>query len=143
MTAQEYLEQVKSQDRRVKMMRTKLRMLREALDLKGVSYESDGSKVSSRQTDKMAEAIGRIIDYEKEVKEEEAKLTILRFEAEKAIQSLEDSNEREVLERMYLLFQPVDVIKKEMQYSRSSIFEFRKKGVENLEKSGLVWTVLD
>ena len=132
MTAQEYLEQVKSQDRRVKMMRTKLRMLREALDLKGVSYESDGSKVSSRQTDKMEEAIGRIIDYEKEVKEEEAKLTILRFEAEKSIQSLDDSNVREVLERMYLLFQSVDEMKREMTYSGRRIYEFRKAGLAKI-----------
>ena len=132
MTAREFLEGIEVQDRRVKMMRTKLRMLREALDLKGVSYESDGSKVSSRQTDKMAEAIGRIIDYENEVKDEEAKLTILRFEAEKSIQSLEDSNEREVLERMYLLFQSVDEIKREMPYSGRRIYEFRKAGLAKI-----------
>ena len=132
MTAHEYLEQIKVQDKKVSMMRTKLKMLRDSMGLKAVSYESIGAKPSNHPTDTMAEAICKIVDYEKEVKEEEAKLTILRFDIEKTIQTLTDENEREVLERWYLLFQPVEVIKKEMTYSTRRIYEFRKSGLEKI-----------
>ena len=132
MTAHEYLEQIKTQDKKVNMMRIKLEMLRDSMGLKAVSYESIGAKPSNHQTDTMAEAVGKIIDYEDEVKEEEAKLAILHFDAEKAIQMLDDENEREVLERWYLLFQSIEVIKEEMTYSARRIYEFRKSGLEKI-----------
>jgi DNA-directed RNA polymerase specialized sigma subunit len=133
MTAQEYLEQVKIQDKKVKMMRTKLAMLREALGIKGVSYECDGSVSGSHSTDKMAEAIAKIVDYEKDVKEAEANLTVLRYDAEVAIKQLIDETEQEVLERWYLLFQPMKQIASEMGYCRSSIYDYHRKALENLE----------
>ena len=63
MTAREYLEQIKVQDKKVSKMRVKLKMLRDSMGLKAVSYESIGAKPSNHQTDTIAEAICKIIDY--------------------------------------------------------------------------------
>lgn len=131
MDAKEYLESVKFQNRKVDIMRKNLRMLREALGIKSPNFESDGSSCSTRPTDRMAEAICKVIDYEAELKEEEAKLAILRFEVEKAIEHLEDRNEREVLKRKYLLFQSLETIMAEMCYSESSIYTFHRNGMKN------------
>lgn len=131
MEAKEYLESVKLQNRKVDIMRKNLRMLREALGIKSPHFESDGSSRSTRPTDRMAEAISKVIDYEAELKEEEAKLAILRFEVEKAIEHLEDRNEREVLKRKYLLFQSLETIMAEMCYSESSIYTFHRNGMKN------------
>ena len=128
-TAREYLEQIKMQDKKVSKMRVKLKMLRDSMGLKAVSYESIGAKPSNHQTDTIAEAICKIIDYEDEVKEEEAKLAILRFDAEKAIQAISDENARDVLERWYLLFQPVEKIMHDMTYRKSSVYFYRDKGL--------------
>jgi hypothetical protein len=133
MTAKEYLEQVKIQDKKVKMMRTKLAMLREALGIKGVSYECDGSVSGSHSTDKMAEAIAKIVDYEKDVKEAEATLTILRFDVEQLIQNLDDETEREVLEKHYLLFQSMKTIRMDLCYSESRIYTIRREALAKIE----------
>ena len=132
MTAKEYLESVRIQERKVNLMRENLHKLREALGMKSVSFDSDGSVRSTRPTDKIAEAVCKVIDYESELKEEEAELAILRFNVEKAIESLENGNEREVLKRWYLLFQPVKKIMCEMGYSESRIFVFRREGIKKI-----------
>ena len=129
-TAREYLEQIKVQDKKVSKMRVKLKMLRDSMGLKAVSYESIGAKPSNHQTDTIAEAICKIIDYEDEVKEEEAKLAILRFDAEKAIQAISDENARDVLERWYLLFQPIEKIMEEMTYSKRSVYYYHNRGLK-------------
>ena len=67
----------------------------------------------------------------------------MRLQAASYINRLPDATEREVLRRWYLLFQSEEEIRQAMSYSRSSIFEYRRKGMEHLEKSGLNWTVLD
>lgn len=132
MTVKEYLESVRIQERKVNLMRENLRKLREALGIKSASLESDGSSRSTRPTDRIAEAICKVIDYESELKGEEAELAILRFNVEKAIESLENGNEREVLKRWYLLFQPVKKIMCEMGYSESRIFVFRREGIKKI-----------
>ena len=132
MTAKEFLEQVSIQDEKVKAMRIKLRMLHEALGVKGVNYESTGAASGSRKTDAMAEAIAKVVDYENALKEEEAKLTIIRFNVEKAIQQIDNKNEREVLERWYLFFQPLEKIMKEMGYGERRIYDFKKFGIAKI-----------
>ncbi len=130
MTAQEYLEQIRVQDKKVNMMRLKLKMLRDSMGIKAVSYESTGAKPSNHQTDTMAKAVCKIIAYEDEVKEEEARLTILRFDAEKAIQAISDEKARDVLERWYLLFQPIEKIMEEMTYSKRSVYYYHNRGLK-------------
>jgi DNA-directed RNA polymerase specialized sigma subunit len=134
MTAKEYLEQVKIQDMKVRMMRTKLSMLKEALGLKSVTYENSGAALSNSKTDKIAEAIGKIIDYENDLKEQEALLTILRFDIEQIIQKLENKNEREVLERYYLLFQSIKEIRLDLNYSESRIYTIRREAFAKIDK---------
>ena len=95
MNSKEYFEDLIALDKRVKIMRKTLQKLRESLDVKGINYESIGAKAGSKCSDKMAEAIEKMIDYEKQLKEE-ARLALLRMEAEILISSLTEEKEREV-----------------------------------------------
>ena len=132
MNSKEYFEDLIALDKRVKIMRKTLQKLRESLDVKGINYESIGVKAGSKCSDKMAEAIEKMIDYEKQLKEEEARLALLRMEAEILISSLTEEKEREVLVRMYIWLQPVNDICREMNYSKRSVYDYRKNGLEKI-----------
>lgn len=132
MNSKEYFEDLIALDKRVKIMRKTLQKLRESLDVKGINYESIGAKAGSKCSDKMAEAIEKMIDYEKQLKEEEARLALLRMEAEILISSLTEEKEREVLVRMYIWLQPVNDICREMNYSKRSVYDYRKNGLEKI-----------
>lgn len=132
MNAEEYLEQVAVQNKRVKRMREKLRMLREALGIKGVSYESIGAGKGSPNPGRIEEAYDKVIAYEQEVKEAEAQLAILRYDVEQLIQNLTDDTEREALEREFLMFQSIKQICEEMFYSKSRLYKIRRNALEKI-----------
>lgn len=143
MTAKEFMEGIKEQDSRVRMMREELHTVRERLDISGVNYENTGSVAATKKTDSMAELIAEMIDYESELKGEECRLATMRLKAVSCINKLTDSRERDVLRRWYLMFQNEEEIKTSVGYSRSAIYSHRRNGLEHLEKFGLDWTDLD
>ena len=69
------------------------------------------------------------------MKQEESKLAVMRLKATVAISKLTDDNEREVLRRWYLLQQSEDKISNAIGYSRTMIYEFRKRGLKHLKTS--------
>lgn len=132
MNSKEHLEQIKKQDDRVNRMRTQLLSQKDALQSMGIKFESIGAKPSTPRTDSLGVAIAKFVDYEDELREAQAKLVLMRFEAAKAIQNLEDENEREVLERIYLRYQSIDHVKEKMGYSRRRIYDFRRAGLDKI-----------
>ena len=136
MTAKEFMEGIKEQDSRVRMMREELHTVRERLDISGVNYENTGAVAATKKTDSMAELIAEMIDYESELKGEECRLATMRLKAVSCINKLTDSRERDVLRRWYLLHQSEDEIRKAMGYSQSMIYSFRQRGLSHLENFG-------
>ena len=136
MTAKEFLESMKSQQKRVQMMREEYQRIRCSLDITGISYESTGAVSATRKTDAMAEMIAEMVDFEREMKEEECRLAAMYLKATSSISRLIDDKEREVLHRWYLLHQSEDEIRREMGYSQSMIYSFRQRGLANLEIFG-------
>ena len=131
----EFFENMVSQEKKVRMMQEEYHRIKQSLDISGISYENTGATSGSKKTDRMAEVIAEMVDFENEVKQEESKLAVMRLKATVAISKLTDDNEREVLRRWYLLQQAEEKIRHDMGYSQSMVYEFRKRGFKHLETS--------
>ena len=131
----EFFENMVSQEKKVRMMQEEYHRIKQSLDISGISYENTGATSGSKKTDRMAEVIAEIVDFENEMKQEESKLAVMRLKATVAISKLTDDNEREVLRRWYLLQQAEEKIRHDMGYSQSMVYEFRKRGFKHLETS--------
>lgn len=131
----EFFEKMVSQERKVGMMKEEYHRIRESLDISGVNYENNGGSQGSRKTDTMAEIIAEMVDFENNMKQEEFKLAVMRLKATAAISKLTDDNEREVLRRWYLMQQSEDKISADIGYSRTMVYEFRKRGLKHLQSS--------
>lgn len=132
MTAKEYLKQVKYIERNVRKKRNMAQKLRESLYGKGVSYENTGAKVQHLCDDSLGATIAKVIDYEREADEDIARLVSLRIEIEKAILSIKDEKEQEVLERKYLLFESDAKIAEEMDCSIRSVYNYHNAGLKKI-----------
>ena len=95
----EFFENMVSQEKKVRMMQEEYHRIKQSLDISGISYENTGATSGSKKTDRMAEVIAEIVDFENEMKQEESKLAVMRLKATVAISKLTDDNEREVLRR--------------------------------------------
>ena len=131
----EFFENMVSQEKKVRMMQEEYHRIKQSLDISGISYENTGATSGSKETDRMAEVIAEMVDFENEMKQEESKLAVMRLKATVAISKLTDDNEREVLRRWYLLQQSEDKISNAIGYSRTMIYEFRKRGLKHLKTS--------
>ena len=131
----EFFEKMISQKRKVEMMKEEYQRIKQSLDISGINYENNGGSSGSRKADAMAEIVAEMVDFEKEMKQEESKLAVRQLKATATISKLTDDNEREVLRRWYLLQQSEEKIRHDMGYSQSMIYEFRKRGLKHLETS--------
>lgn len=132
MTAKEYLKQVKYIERNVRKKRNMTQKLRESLYGKGVNYENTGATVQHSCDDTLGATIAKVVDYEREADEDIARLVSLRIEIEKAILSVEDEKEQEVLERKYLLFESDAKIAEEMDCSIRSVYNYHNAGLKKI-----------
>lgn len=131
----EFFEKMVSQERKVEMMKEEYQRIRQSLDITGVNYENTGGTQGSRKTDTMSEIIAEMVDFENDMKQEEYRLAVMRLKATSAISKLTDDNEREVLRRWYLMQQSEDKISTDIGYSRTMVYEFRKRGLKHLKSS--------
>lgn len=145
MTPKEYLQQAYVIHREINRTLAKIEGMRQSLYGKGADYSNDGSKPASRENS-LEKAICKIMDYENEANKKIDSLVDKKLEIEKVISRVSDGNQKEVLERRYLCFQPFDTyydkkrkilvigIYDEMNYSRRQIFNFHCKGLREVEK---------
>lgn len=143
MTAKEYLSQAKTLDRRINIELKKIEKLRSKLEYCSPGWDSNGSGKSSKGN-KLTNAIAKIMEYEEKANEMIDKYIELYVNIEKAIYSLDDPLEREVLERRYLLYQRWESrynertgekeagIIEDMDYSRRRIFQLHGEGLKKI-----------
>ena len=132
MTAKEYLEGIRIQDRKVEMKQRELQHLRETLDVIGICYDNTGTTTATRKVDETSEIIARVIDFENELKNEEFKLAIMRINATSAISSLNSEQQKEVLIRRYLLFENPEKIAEVTTYSKSYVYALCRDGLKSI-----------
>lgn len=76
--------------------------------------------------------IGKVVDFESELKADECKLANMVINATTAISKLESEAQREILTRWYLRSERLKDIMSETSYSRSRIYALKKEGLEKL-----------
>lgn len=142
MTAKEYLNQAYHLDRQAEMLIAKVEKLRSSLYGKGVSY--DGSKVKGGTGGDLSDTVAQVIEYEQQSADVIKKLIGKRIEIERVIAAVPDADQREVLERRYLLYQPwetffdkrtgqkVTGIDEAMNYSARQIYRFHGKALQKV-----------
>lgn len=129
MTAKEYLRQVYKLDRRIRITIGKAEKLREMLEYSPPSAEGSGGGSTA---DRMPDMISKIMEYEQKATELKAKYIDIFLEVEKAIMTVKDSSEREVLERRYLLFEKWEQIADAMNYTERRVFQLHGKALKNI-----------
>ena len=129
MTVKEYLRQVYKLDRRIRITIGKAEKLREMLEYSPPSAEGSGGGSTA---DRMPDMISKIMEYERKADELRAKYIDIFLEVEKAILTVKDSSEREVLERRYLLFQKWEQIADEMSYTERRVYQLHGKALKKI-----------
>ena len=145
MTVKEYLSQVYKIDRRIQITLAKAEKMRASVMHKSQTFGGEGSGTPA--PDKIGEAISKAVDYEHHADELVDKLVKMRLEIERAIQTVDDVVQREVLERRYLMFQRwesgydertgeyIKGIAESMGYSERQIYRLHGKALRNVKMS--------
>ncbi len=143
MTAKEYLNQAYKIDRRIKITLAKAEKMRAIAEYKSPSTESTGGPGNG--SDKLQNAVEKIIEYENKADKLIDLLVDKRLEIENAVQTICDPVQREILERRYLLYQcweshsdehtgeMVKGIAESMRYSRRQIFRLHGLALKNIQ----------
>jgi uncharacterized protein YdcH (DUF465 family) len=131
MTAKEYLRQAYKMDKRIRILQGKVDKLRSALEYHSPSLEGGGGSGSA---DRMPDTISKIMEYEQHVQQLQAEFVDKYTEIDKAIHSVENANQREVLERRYLLYQKWEQIADEMHYSLQNVFKLHGMALQKIKR---------
>lgn len=143
MTPKEYLNQAYALDRKAALLIAKTDKLRDSLFGKAVQLDGVSVKGGSC-SDVMGETVAKVADYEAKTAELIGQLIDKRLEIESVIASIPDPDQREVLERRYLLYQPwetffdkrtgqkVTGIDEAMNYSARQIYRFHGKALQKV-----------
>lgn len=131
MTAKEYLQQAYIIDRKIKLDTEKLEAARSALYGKTVRYDRDGSKPVPHNNG-TENAVLRVLELEERLDKEIDRLVEKWQEIERAVGSVPDEVQREVLTRRYLLYQKFSDIAFEMGYTERRIFQMHGEALKNI-----------
>ena len=127
MTPKEYLEQVKTINRTVALMKEKLVSMRSILYVGAIDYSEIGGARDSFGIN-MEVSIAVVIDYETRLKKEIGRLISRRVQVEKSIaEVIGDPLVREIFERKYLLFHTWETISQDMCYSVQHLHRLHSK----------------
>lgn len=130
MTAKEYLQQAYIIDRKIKLDAEKLAAARSEAYGRAVRYDSDGTKATPKGNTAES-ALLRVAELEERLNAENDELTAKRREIERAVGSVPDEGQREVLTRRYLLHQKWEVISRQMgKRRRAYLPQLRRRSRE-------------
>lgn len=85
-------------------------------------------------TDRVGRTTARIIDLENEINDEIDKLVDVKLRIRELVSSLSNGIQRTIIERHYILNQPMEKIGEKMGYSRRHITRLHDKAIESLER---------
>ena len=146
MTAQEYLEQAQQLDRQIDSKSLQISMLRD-LSTKTTGVMSDDVVSHTRNVHSMEDIIAAIIDMEKELHDEVQQAIKLKKEIAAIISSLDDHNERQVLEYRYLCYLEFSEIARRMESSERYVYNKHASAlkriarkIENLQSDAVVFS---
>ena len=131
MTAKEYLSQAYRLDQRINSKLEQVLSLRD-LSTKATVAMSDIPGNGSRNTHRMQDIIGKIIDLENEINADIDQLVDLKREMVSTIKSVENPEYHTLLELRYLCFKTWEQIAVDMGYSTRNVYNLHDAAVEKL-----------
>ena len=126
----DYLNGYISARRREKRLLEQIQQLR--LDTMFPCLQGDGMPRGSSQSD-LSNYMERRDELEEELKKEMLNAVTEYENIHKAIKKMKDEEEKEILERKYLMRQTWEVIAQSLGYSRITVIRIHGKALENFE----------
>lgn len=135
MTAKEYLSQYFGAGGEIEALIEELQRLRSLSEKTTMSFESDGGAPGTRNSDKIPEAVEKIMEIEEEIGKRCASLAIMRINIYSTICKVPDSKSRVVLLKRYIGNEPFERIAMEMGFTYSHIVKnLHPQALEYVEK---------
>ena len=134
MNVRELLASHKEIDDRINLGLEEIAELRSLAERVTQRFSPDVSHGSGGHSDRVGSYAAKIADLEIRIDREIDRLVDLREQIMSIIAMLDDSTERMVLERYYILHEAPDTIADKLCYSRRHISRLHRKAVDKLEK---------
>ena len=131
MTAKEYLSQAFHIDQRISSKLSQVMRLREAATSCTATL-SDMPRPDSPSRQQMTDTICKIVDLEREINEDIARLVDLKAEARRAINAVSDPDQQLILELRYLCYKPWNEIMTELGYSEPTIYRLHGEALKKI-----------
>lgn len=137
MTAQEFLTSASEMNRQIHFKEIELKSLRGLAS--GISGCGFGERLSgTRNPDPpFVRYTDKALELEAEIENDKKALTELKLSISKAIDNLNNTNERTVLRYKYLMFLSWKEISTKMGYSKRWVIKLHEKAVQNFSEN---WT---
>ena len=129
MTAKEYLEQAQKIEKRINSLVEQVQGLRD-FSLNCTSQLTGLPNGTSKSTSHIADAVCRMTDSEREIAEEIQRLSEVRDDIRRLIDSVDDPDCHAVLTKRYLRYKQWNDIIREMGYCKSTVYNIHLKGLE-------------
>lgn len=117
MTAKDYLSQYTTAGGEIEALIDELQRIRSLAEKTTMSFDSDGGAAGTRNTDKLPEAVEKIIEIEQEIAKRVGDLAFLRIEIYNVICKVQDGKSRVLLMKKYIGNESFERISTEMGYT--------------------------
>lgn len=121
MTAKEYLSRYTTAGGEIDALIEEKQRLRSLAEKTTMSFESDGSAAGTRNTDKLPEAVEKIMEIESEIGRRIAELATLRIEIYTTVCKISDGKSRVLLLKRYIGGESFERIAADMGYTYNHI----------------------
>lgn len=134
MTAQEYLQQIKMLDTRIKQKQEQYnRLVEKASNPGSIRYDKDIVQ-TSKTGDRLQKIIEQYVDLEKVIQEEQLNFEMMKHTIINQIQSLNDDRYMNVLFKRYVEYKSYELIAVEMSYSFDYVKELHRDALNFFSK---------
>lgn len=134
MTVREELYSVRASQAEINILQERIEEARYSLYLHAIAY--DGDKVQTSPSDRMSEVEAKIDEYIRMMQAKLRPLIERKIRAERMIDKLEDSRQRQALSLYFLSSKRMSMedVGKQMGYAQSRTYDFWRAGLEELEE---------
>ena len=129
----EYWEQAERLRRRINRKIHEIHLLRQRAEGMNGSGINDMPRTVSPDRSKMEGTVFKIMALEQDIQETQAEYDALIADMEARINTVQDSDARDLLRKRYLEFLPWSEIMKEMGYSKSHVFRLHSDAVKSMK----------
>lgn len=135
MDVKQYLFNIRNEYKEIGILQERVASLTMSLLPSGIRYDLD--KVQTSPSDPMTERMIVIADYQSQLESQIDGLLVRHVQAQRLINTLEDSRERQVLGLYFLNMPPESMAKvaETIGYSQQHTYRLFERGIQNLRKN--------